>query len=236
MNALVDWEGRTVPLHAYANLLDFFNAYLQPWYFVLKGARRFFLGKGHLWGICKFVLGLLKGHQGKDQGQRRQLPPLPPLNIRPAYMYCTSFYAVLKTFVLIPHPLTGNLDAPTPLQATWIPHPLTGNLDPPPPYRQPGSTTPLQATWIPHPLTGNLDPPPPYRQPGSPTPLQATWIPHPLTGNLDPPPPYRQPGSSTPLQATWIHPGVKVSAKRKIQRKFDFSILDQKCEKLWTHI
>ena len=24
-----------------------------------------------LWGICKFLLGLLKGHQGKDQGQRR---------------------------------------------------------------------------------------------------------------------------------------------------------------------
>ena len=36
-----------------------------------------------LWGICKFLLGLLKGHQGKDQGQQRQLPPLPPLNIRP---------------------------------------------------------------------------------------------------------------------------------------------------------
>ena len=58
---------------------------LQAWYFVLEGARRYYpWQRAPLWGICKFLLGLLKRHQGKDQGQRRQLPPLPPLNIRPA--------------------------------------------------------------------------------------------------------------------------------------------------------
>ena len=52
-----------------------------------------------LWGICKFLLGLLKGHQGKDQGQQRQLPPLPPLNIGPE---CQIYKKVLSgSFVLI---------------------------------------------------------------------------------------------------------------------------------------
>ena len=53
---------------------------LRTW----RGKAIFPWQRAPLWGICKFLLGLLKGHQGKDQGQRRQLPPLPPLNIRPA--------------------------------------------------------------------------------------------------------------------------------------------------------
>ena len=54
---------------------------VQAWYFVLEGAI-FPWQRAPLWGICKFILGLLKGHQGKDQGQWRQLPPW---SIRPAH-------------------------------------------------------------------------------------------------------------------------------------------------------
>ena len=52
---------------------------LRTW----RGKAIFSWQRAPLWGICKFLLGLLKGHQGKDQGQQRQLPPLPPLSIRP---------------------------------------------------------------------------------------------------------------------------------------------------------
>ena len=53
---------------------------LRTW----RGKAIFPWQRAPLWGIYKYLLGLLKGHQGKDQGQRRQLPPFPPLSIRPA--------------------------------------------------------------------------------------------------------------------------------------------------------
>ena len=57
---------------------------IRPDTLYLKGQGNFPWQRAPLCGICTFLLGLLKGHQGKDQGQRRQLPLLPPLNIRPA--------------------------------------------------------------------------------------------------------------------------------------------------------
>ena len=68
-----------------------------------------------LWGICKFLLGLLKGHQGKEQGQRRQLPPLPPLpplSIRPVDVFNSR--QLLIVYCLSEHYFTpGNVSVKT---------------------------------------------------------------------------------------------------------------------------
>ena len=75
----------------------------------LKGQGDFSLAP--LWGICKFLSGLLKGHQGKDQGQRRQLPPL---SIRPAdwlfaAVLCSTLLYNMPTFWHRFMPLLTNL-------------------------------------------------------------------------------------------------------------------------------
>ena len=79
MNTAYMYMYMYIVLHVYTNA----GLILHTW----RGKAIFPWQRAPLWGICKFLLGLLKGHQGKDQGQRRQLPPLPPLNIRPANVH-----------------------------------------------------------------------------------------------------------------------------------------------------
>ena len=60
---------------------------LRPDTSYLKGQGDFSLAKGTSMRNLSISIGTFEGHQGKDQGQRRQLPPLPPLSIRPVFSY-----------------------------------------------------------------------------------------------------------------------------------------------------
>ena len=74
----------------------------QAWYFILEGARRFFLGKGHLyWGICKFLLGLLKGHQGKDQGPTEAIASIASIKYQACWDIILSFLTTSRWLMCI---------------------------------------------------------------------------------------------------------------------------------------
>ena len=77
----------------------------------LKRQGDFSLAKGTSMRNLSILLGLLKGHQGNDQGQWRQLPPLPPLSIRPACMTNSSIYFCDSYFILISWDLTHGVTA-----------------------------------------------------------------------------------------------------------------------------
>ena len=74
---------------------------MQAWYCTsyFEGARRFFLGKGHLYEeFVNFYWDFWKGTKAKTRGNGLQLPPL---NIRPANVIKQLFLKTLKKHVTV---------------------------------------------------------------------------------------------------------------------------------------